>query len=159
MNVHVEISIEELRAEEWPRWRDIRLASLREAADAFGSRYEDWSDAAEDRWRGGLQARAATLVARMGRDDVGVASLIAEGEGAEIISMWVQPQVRGHGVGDALMERLVEKAEELFPDTPLQLAVKSWNAPAQRLYERHGFRPAGPNPEDDTEILMLLPVA
>jgi ribosomal protein S18 acetylase RimI-like enzyme len=151
------IAVDELGRVEWQRWRRIRLAALLDAADAFGSSYEEWADADDAAWQEGLRSRSATLVARLDGRDVGVGCILEEEEhGPEIISLWVDPRVRGCGVGDALVAGLVQRAGELDPGAGVRLAVKSGNAPAQRLYVRHGFRPAGPNPEDETEILMLL---
>lgn len=48
------IDIQELGPDDWSSWRDIRLASLREAPQMFGSTYADWADADEARRRARL---------------------------------------------------------------------------------------------------------
>lgn len=54
-------------------WREVRLASRSDAPGAFGARYADWVDAAEDRWRRRLADVPFTGIARSGVAPVGVA--------------------------------------------------------------------------------------
>jgi GNAT superfamily N-acetyltransferase len=100
------IEVRALTAGEWRLWRELRLAALAEAPQAFGSTLADWQDAGEDRWRDRLGIPgAANFVAVLDGQPAGVASGVpgdAAGS-AELISMWVSPQVRGHGVGDRLV--------------------------------------------------------
>jgi ribosomal protein S18 acetylase RimI-like enzyme len=48
------------------------------------------------------------------------------------------PSKRGHGIGDALLTRLIETAATAGHPA-LSLSVDSENAGAIRLYEKHGF--------------------
>ena len=53
-------------------------------------------------------------------------------------SIAVFPSDRSHGVGHALLERVLIKARQLgFQDVTLH--TWEWNDRARRLYERHGF--------------------
>jgi ribosomal protein S18 acetylase RimI-like enzyme len=54
------------------------------------------------------------------------------------LAIAVVPSKRGHGIGDALLSRLLERAREDGYER-LSLSVDSANAGAIRLYERHGF--------------------
>jgi ribosomal protein S18 acetylase RimI-like enzyme len=66
----------------------------------------------------------------------------AASESVELVYLGLVPASRGKGVGDALMRLAVaETARREF--TELSLAVDARNAPALRLYHRHGMRRVG----------------
>ena len=57
-----------------------------------------------------------------------------------IASIAVSPEMRGRGVGSALLAHI----ETCFPDARhIFLCVSSFNAAARQLYERHGYRQVG----------------
>jgi ribosomal protein S18 acetylase RimI-like enzyme len=60
------------------------------------------------------------------------------GERTPELAIAVVPSKRGHGIGDALLRSLLEKARQAGYAS-LSLSVDSQNAGAIRLYERHGF--------------------
>lgn len=74
-----------------------------------------------------------------------VGALLADGNTVELISMWVAPFARGHGVGDALIQAIVSWAEKQHADR-LVLSVRNNNERAIALYARLGFMDAGPDP-------------
>ena len=132
------MDIAQLNPDDWERFRAVRLASLSDAPAAFGSRYEDWLDASEERWRSRLTDVPLTLIAHDSAEDVGVVSGQADGEGwAELISMWVHPSARGTGTGGALITAVVEWAAGQGRST--YLMVRSENIRARAAYERAGF--------------------
>ena len=59
-----DVDIEPIAPGDWQEFREVRLASLADAPDAFGSTYADWVGAAEERWRARLTDVPLTLVAR-----------------------------------------------------------------------------------------------
>jgi ribosomal protein S18 acetylase RimI-like enzyme len=138
------IDVRTVVADDWQRWRDLRLAALADAPQAFGSRLADWRDAAEDRWRERLSIPGSVnLVAWLDGEPVGMASGVPEpGGAAELISMWVAPPGRGHGVGDALVRRVVQWAAASGA-RELRLSVADGNDPAAGLYRRNGFELTG----------------
>lgn len=141
------IELRALTADDWPIFRQLRLAALAEAPDAFGTRLADWQDDGdrEERWRARLSIPDSyNLIALLDREPSGMASGVPgdeDGE-AELISMWVAPAGRGRGVGDALIGA-VERWARFRGTRTLRLAVAHGNAPAYALYERHGFRYTG----------------
>jgi ribosomal protein S18 acetylase RimI-like enzyme len=137
------IELRVLTEDDWPLWRELRLAALEEAPDAFGSRLADWQGDGdrEDRWRGRLSmAGSHNVVALVDGDPAGMASGIPGGEPAvaELISMWVSPAARGRGVGDALLAE-VERWARATGAILLRLDVSDGNEAASGLYERNGF--------------------
>lgn len=90
---------------------------------------------------------ARYLVARRGGRIVGYCGLWnAVGE-AHITTFAVRPDARREHVGERLLLRLFEIARELAKGAEgrmaLTLEVRVSNLPAQRLYEKFGFRRAG----------------
>jgi ribosomal protein S18 acetylase RimI-like enzyme len=135
--------IRRLVAADWVAFREIRLAALGEAPEAFGSTASDAEKLDEAEWRRRLEQRAV-FVAEVSGQRVGLAAGIGDdqpGE-AELISMWVAPAFRGHGVGDRLVDAVLTwAAGERF--RTLRLWVATGNARAERLYARHGFTRTG----------------
>lgn len=58
------------------------------------------------------------------------------------ISIYVEREQRGRGIGDALLSALEERARELGYHK-MVLAAFPTNAPGMRLYERHSFQTVG----------------
>jgi len=70
-------------------------------------------------------------------------------EQAELISMWVDPEARGSGVFQALVDAVVEWARAANRTT--YLMVRSDNAPAIAAYTRAGFVDLGIPPDQDPD--------
>lgn len=60
--------------------------------------------------------------------------------GLYLEDLYVQPGVRGRGIGGALLRQVGRLALERGCGR-LELAVLHWNEPAIRLYRRHGIEP------------------
>jgi ribosomal protein S18 acetylase RimI-like enzyme len=134
----VEYELQRVGPDDWEAFRDVRLRSLADAPGAFASRYDDWADAPEQRWRSRLTAVPLTVLARSGGETVGVVSGVPDGEGSvELISMWVDPVARGTGVAAALIGAVVEFAAA--QSRSAYLMVRSDNARAIAAYEKAGF--------------------
>jgi GNAT superfamily N-acetyltransferase len=130
--------------DDWQAMREIRLQALRDAPDAFGSTYARDAAFAPAEWqrraaRDGsffafLDAKPAGLA-----EPAGVAGGYQEEPGVvELISMFVRPEGRGHGVGEALVDAVVAWAQNRDA-TSVHLWVTETNKHARRLYERCGF--------------------
>jgi ribosomal protein S18 acetylase RimI-like enzyme len=151
--------LERLTADHWQLWRELRLAALEEAPEAFGSRLADWQEAGEQRWRDRLASVEFNLIARLdGRPAGMVSALTAEDdpEAIELISMWVAPFARGRGVGDTLVEAVARHADESGSPRVL-LWVVDGNDRAIAFYRRNGFVETGhqqPGPSGRNELQM-----
>jgi ribosomal-protein-alanine N-acetyltransferase len=77
-----------------------------------------------------------------------------------VMNIAVDPPLRRHGIGTALLEALVARAG---PEQEYTLEVRPSNEPAIRLYERFGFRRAGTRPRyyhdtgEDAVIMWRVP--
>jgi GNAT superfamily N-acetyltransferase len=158
------IDVRAIGVDEWPLWRDLRLKALREAPDAFGSTLAEWQGVGdtEARWRARLSTVPFNAVAYLEGVPAGMASgTVLDGDGtSELISMWVAPFARGHGVGEALVAAVIRQAREKGART-LALDVVEGNEPARTLYLRCGFLDAGQagcNPSGQPERRMVRPI-
>lgn len=138
------INVKRLAADEGLRLRTIRLRALADALDAFGTTYDEAVAQPLDSWTAQLQ-EIATFVAVVDGEDVGLvrgAHDDLQPDAAWLISMWVSPEVRGQGVGEALTDAVVEWARNSGARRVL-LDVGDHNQPAIALYARKGFEPNG----------------
>lgn len=128
-------TVERLGPDDWARFRTVRQASLRGEPSAFAASAHRWLDELdlEQHWRARL-ADVVTLMASRSGVDVGTAGLDRSGQ---LIGMWVDPVVRGSGVGAALVDAVLALAP---PEVPVHLRVMADNGPGVRFYERCGFR-------------------
>jgi GNAT superfamily N-acetyltransferase len=106
--------VERLHEDDWAIFRELRLRSLLDSPEAFGSTYGDesswteraWRDWAAGRWRDGT----AVVFAGHGDDGPAVgtatgAEYEAEGGVAHVYAMWVAPDARRAGVGLSLINK------------------------------------------------------
>jgi GNAT superfamily N-acetyltransferase len=135
-----DIAVRRLGPDDWCLWRDVRLAALADAPEAFGSWLERENGYTDADWRAWLAPdRGLKAIA-------GDAGLIGawlppdRGGAVELYSMWVAPAWRGRGVGDRLVAEAVAWAGERRHPR-VDLWVVGGNAAAERLYRRHGFVP------------------
>jgi GNAT superfamily N-acetyltransferase/SAM-dependent methyltransferase len=142
-----------LRAEtdDWERIREIRLRSLREDPEVFGSTLERERAHTPEQWRAfavgweGAARQAAFAAADENGRWVGIALGVvwaADRSLANLYAMWVDASVRGRGAGERLVESVAAWAAGTGAER-LELCVTEGNAPASRLYERTGFVPTG----------------
>jgi ribosomal protein S18 acetylase RimI-like enzyme len=148
------IELVTLHSDDWPTWRELRLRALEEAPDAFQATLAGWERATEHRWRERLELPdSLNLVARIDGQSVGMATGAPFDGVFEIISMWVAPEARGRGVGDALVAGICRWARERGA-AELHLDVVENNATAINLYARHGFVDAGPSREPGERVMV-----
>jgi len=124
--------------------RDLRLQALADAPEAFGSTYERELARTVDDWRRWLSPGATFIVEdhEAARGLVACARDATDATIVHLMAMWVAPAVRGSGAADALVKEVITWARADGARL-VRLQVVEHNAPARRLYERHGFRATG----------------
>jgi len=145
------IALRRVGPDDWREWRSLRLEALREAPYAFSSSLADWQGRGdtERRWRRRLESVPFSVIALLDGAAVGQVSGTACSTNAsvELLSMWVAPVGRGRGVGDVLVEAVVDWARQQSANRVV-LSVRHTNSHAIALYERNGFVRTQHNTED-----------
>jgi ribosomal protein S18 acetylase RimI-like enzyme len=150
------IRIRRFTAREWPAYRALRLRSLADAPEAFGSSHAAEEAWAQELWMARLTAasvsgRDCPLVAESAGPDGAIADMLGllwakcDAEDAGIVNlyqMWVAPEARGRGVAAALVDEAVAWARSIRAHS-VRLGVVCSNRAAIRLYLRKGFREVG----------------
>ncbi|MET9214563.1 MULTISPECIES: GNAT family N-acetyltransferase [unclassified Nocardia] len=135
------VAIRRLEPAQWAVFREVRLRALRDAPSAFGQTVEHALARTSEDWRGVLRTRAQ-FVATISGVTVGTVGVTTDSPAAHLISMWVEPRVRGRGISDQLITAALGWAAE-HGCTVVCLEVTEGNAAAENLYRRHGFVPTG----------------
>jgi len=153
-------------------FRHIRLRALRDNPEAFGSSYEE-----------SLTIPLARVVQRLREEStagdncilgafeaslVGIVGFqrhpgIKEQHKAMIWGMYVIPDMRGQGIGKALMSQAIAHAESLTGLVQIYLSVVSTQEAARHLYRALGFEVYGLEPRAlkvgerylDEELMVL----
>ena len=138
------MEIHRLSVDDWQRLKQLRLAALSDAPQAFGSTLVGAERYSAADWRKQIE-ELATFVAVSEKKDIGIvrgAVDDSEANNAFLISMWVAPDSRGLGAGKQLIGAVISWARDAG-FTRLKLDVADDNSPAIALYERMKFLPTG----------------
>jgi GNAT superfamily N-acetyltransferase len=126
-------------SEDWRELRELRLRALADSPDAFLTTLAEAQERSDEEWRE-WASRSVIFV-----DDVfdGMAGGFVTEEGdAMLWGMWVAPERRGAGLAEALARAVIDWARgDGRPRVVLWVVIG--NVPAERFYERLGFRPTG----------------
>lgn len=89
---------------------------------------------------------------------LGYCGLLQSLDTGDITNVSVDPEQRGKRIGTSLLEELIHRSTQLGV-RKIFLEVRRGNAPANRLYEAHGFRQVGirkqyyADPVEDARVL------
>ncbi|MBC9245206.1 GNAT family N-acetyltransferase [Paracoccus sp. 11-3] len=158
------VQIWQLGPDRAAEWRDIRLAALRLAPEAFDAELSDW----QDRPLIDFADRLAELPTFAAGDTRGTPLAVASwGAGLDdrdpdrgwLFAVFCLPQARGRGYARAAIKAVMGDALQQGA-TSMGLNVVASNLSAQRLYHRLGFRPTNrqgvTNARGAPEIEMIL---
>jgi ribosomal protein S18 acetylase RimI-like enzyme len=144
-------TVRPFQAHEWQLYRDLRLAALRDAPDAFGSTLAREEAFPEQEWITRLAAGAASsldypIVAEEepGRA-VGLAWVRIEPSDAStatLYQVWIHPDARRRRIGLALLDSAMHWAREAGART-MMLHVALGPKSAITFYRRAGFVETG----------------
>jgi ribosomal protein S18 acetylase RimI-like enzyme len=131
--------------DDWALVRDVRLAALADAPDAFASTLAEERGQPEAEWRD----RVSALPWFLGFQEDQPAGLIAAlppdavpDQVWHLVSMWVRPDARGGGLADLLVGAVIEHVRQAGADR-VTLWVEVGNDRARGFYRRLGFTPTG----------------
>lgn len=130
----------------------MRLRALEHDGYAFAASAHAWIDAGdtEDRWRQRIAAPGKLFLAvNQSGQDVGMIGVDLRAE-AELVSMWVAPEVRRLGVGESLVRAVLDAAHP----TAVQLRVMAHNQTARAFYVRLGFALVTQQPDAEGTLTM-----
>jgi ribosomal protein S18 acetylase RimI-like enzyme len=137
-----------LGAEDVDEFRRVRLDALRLHPEAFIASYEDECGLDRAQFAERLATPGLTRLGAFAHEEmVGLVGLqIPNGakirHKAHLFSMYVAAGHRRTGLADRLVQAVIDAAREAGA-LVLQLTVTAGNVPAQRLYNRMGFRVFG----------------
>ncbi|MBT9311012.1 GNAT family N-acetyltransferase [Leptothoe kymatousa] len=138
------ITFQRLNAGDVERLRQIRLLALKDAPDAFSTTFQDAFVWPRDSWVRQLQ-KLPTFVAVVDGADSGMVRGALHSEKineAYLLSLWVAPHARGQGVGQGLINAVIDWMRSEGCQR-LVLDVGEHNAGVIALYQRMGFKPTG----------------
>lgn len=163
--------VRRIHAGEGARLRDVRLRALEDTPTAFASNLATEATRPPTAWDGDSLVRSegwetATFIAEDAGHWVGVVGAYrpADRPGVvELVSMWVDPEARGHGLGARLATEVLEWARA-GGAAKVELWVTTGNERAMALYDRLGFVATSnfqalPSDPCRDEVRMLLALA
>jgi GNAT superfamily N-acetyltransferase len=150
------LTVRRILPDDWALLRELRLASLRDAPEAFGQRYENAAAQPEADWRSAARAsaggdRRAWFLARSTESaaerDVGLVQARRRPPAdCLLFSMWVAPEARRTGAGRLLVDAVSAWAAA-WGGHRVILWVFGANEGALRFYERIGFHVLSDGPD------------
>lgn len=154
------VEVRELGPDDWKAKRDLRLAALADAPEAFGGSYADSAKRTQEQWRswpGGV-----VYATYLDGDPVGIAGGCSAPDhvGGEpmVIAMWVAPAARGRRVAARLLDALADWARA-DGAAALHLEIKPHNTAARRSYEHFGFVVCDEPTWEPGNVAMRLPLS
>src|SRR5690606_2836577 len=98
-----DVRIRRLGDDDWQVKRDVRLAALRDAPEAFGGNYAASAARTPPQWRA-WPGGGAVFAAYRNDEPVGICAGVSSGGRYQLISMWVSPAARGLGLAAELVD-------------------------------------------------------
>ena len=137
-------------------FRTLRLHALQESPEAFGSSYEETVvqplERMAERLRHAPERPHDFVLGAFDPHLIGMVGFARETRAktrhkGSIWGMYVAEQARGHGIGRALLERLLAEARAQPDLEAITLLVVSTNEAAKHLYRSFGFAIYGTEPD------------
>lgn len=162
-----ELTVRVLAEQDWPVYREVRLAALQESPGVFGDSYDAEAAADVTYWRSQLTA-ARRFVAESNGSPCGVVSVGSfpqEPGSVELFELWVDPTARSTGVAGRLVDTAATLAT-VVGATQMYYWAGTENGPAIGFATGFGFRitsyrrpvTSGDHALGDTEIALVLPL-
>ncbi len=137
----MDFTIEEMKASDWVQVSAIYLSGIKTGIATFQSEVPSWEEWNND------HLKSCRIVARFGNSVLGWAALSPTSSrcvyaGVAEVSIYIDEDHKGHGVGTALLKALIEHSEEEGIWT-LQSGIIKENSSSINLHKKCGFRELG----------------
>ncbi len=138
-----------LTANDWVEYKKLRLDALKQDCEAFGDSYGESIELSDDEWKKEFESsKSFILVARENGQAFAMAAAYQEdGEKmkhvAYVWGVYVEKNYRRKGIGQKLMEALLDELAKNKAIEKVDLNVNTAKLSAVRLYEKLGFEIAG----------------
>lgn len=148
--------IRRIKANDWQLLRELRLASLLDAPEAFGQTHANALAIPDDEWQqiarasSSGESRTWFIAFDEGGDPAGLVQARRRvADDCLIFSMWVAPRGRRSGVGRLLIDSAAEWSRS-WGARRLVLWVTATNEGAHRFYDSIGFRVIRDGPDAES---------
>lgn len=139
------ISIRQLTLNEWGKFKDVRLRSVKLEPEAFGSSYITESHRTKQEWVDRLSAiDRSWLFAEDGDSVIGIIGSWQNyhnlgNDIAYIVAFFVEPSYRGKGIGKLLLKAMITQLKQNPEIHSIRLGVTMTLKKSVEFYERMGF--------------------
>lgn len=132
----------ELTPNDWEVFRDNRLKSLKTDPLAFGPIYDKEVRIKDSTWKIELSdPNFKCFASKQGEKIIaGTGVYFSEDQTAWLSGFFVDPDYREHGVGESLMNTIIEKLQVDFRVVRIELGVFSTQEAAIQMYKKLGFK-------------------
>lgn len=140
-----------LDASDAKKYWDLRLEALKQNPEAFATSYEEAisrGNPVEGVAKNLSKEGSFTFGAFQNNELIGVVTLLQEAplklrHKANILAMYVNPKMRGLGVGNEILVEAINHAKSIKTIENLNLTVVTTNESAKKLYSKLGFKVFG----------------
>ena len=143
------MKITTLSPSRWQEYKNLRLESLKEEPQAFGTSYEDALKDPDEKWIERIERalKEETDILYFAEDKGQVAGLMGAffkkneetRESGMVYGAYVRKNYRGRGIGRLLLAKVLERLAIVDGVHKARLMVSVTEKPAKRLYEHMGF--------------------
>lgn len=137
-----------LSKKDWQAWKQIRLNALKSSPTSFASSFEEESNCPNEKFQEDLVKNDifgvfvdSNLIASAGFYSLNAIKLKHRGM---LWGMYTQPEYRRHSVASNLIDTIIIHAKNRV--TQLHLSCVTTNLNAITLYQKHGFKIYGTEP-------------
>jgi len=138
-----------IEADEWQKYKKIRLEALKNDPRAFRSSYEEEVGRTDDEWRNRVEPtltdnniRLLVCVPKNDNEFLAIGGAYTENNPEEwhIMAIYVSPEFRERGISRILMEEIIKIMKSRKGVKRLILLMNAGQGAALHLYQSFGFR-------------------
>ncbi len=144
------LKIIKLPIKRWKEFRQIRLESLKNDPQAFGTTWGEENSKKDNYWKLELKSKLGVKLffAVIDKKIVGLTGLkFAQHKNfshiVKIVGVYVNPKFRGKGIAETLLKEVIRKAFLLKDIKKIKLSVNTSQKVAVSLYRKLGFKVYG----------------